>query len=119
MKKASVISVFVFFAIVIFTAFFFNATTRENPQNNIFVHVSGCDNCDSLFVCVNGNTPYNPGRCDFYVDCYSFGADFQTICVKCDNKSGTGKLDCLSTKEITVYLTSSLGLCPCESNEQK
>jgi hypothetical protein len=120
MKKTSALSVFIFFAVIIFVAFTvitsvnFSDIPKDTPPNDILVHVSGCTGCDSLFVCVNGNTPYTPGKCDFYVDCYQFGGDNQTICVKCRDKSGKERIDCSKTKEVTIHLMSSLGLCPCE-----
>ncbi len=121
MKKTSIISIIVFIAVILFMAFTFNTaadvqkTSIGNPQGNILVHVTGCDNCDKLFVCVDGHVAYYPGTCDFYVDCYPAGAVSQTICVVCGLKSGIVTIDCKKTKEVKIPVFPGGIACPCNS----
>lgn len=119
MKRTSIISAIVFVSVLILLSFTFTpdkysgTIPTKNSSEHIKVHVTGCDDCNNLKACVNGTTEYTPGKRDFEVECYPLGADIQTICVKCGEKIGTGKIECGYTKEIEINLTST-GVCPCD-----
>jgi hypothetical protein len=116
MKKISLVSAFVFISAMIVFAFTF--APAENPQtknmvDHIRIHVTGCTDFTDLTACIDGSVEYKPGKRDFEVECHSIGPEVQTICVKCQGKVGTGKIECNSDKLIEINLTSS-GFCPCE-----
>lgn len=83
MKKISIISVLFLFVAVIVMAFTLSQTTV--PENNMLkqkFHITGCDNCDILYYCMDGNAPVLAGSCEFSVDC---GTGNHTICISCSD----------------------------------
>jgi len=123
MKKASVISLFVIFTVVIFMSFTFNTVTDvqrpsfEGPKDPILVHVVGCDDCNEVYVCVDGSISYYFKTCDFYVSCNPLTSTTQTICVMCGDKQGSVTVYCPTTEEVYINVEASGNNCPCNSDE--
>jgi hypothetical protein len=120
MKKVSIISIVVFFAMITFMAFSsINAknTSPEGPKSQILVHVIGCDDCKSITVCLNGHLSYTFYTSDFYITCED-SQDAQEICVTCCNGSGSVIVLC-DQGEVKIEVDASGTACPCDGSRTK